>query len=467
VAVDTIAVTAADMAVKMAGQVVAGDAAAAPSGFSIDSRAIAPGQAFFAIVAERNGHAFVADAARRGASVVVVSEAVDAAALAPAVVIQVADTTRGLQELARAVRRQSGAQVVAITGSAGKTTTKEAAAAFLETTFSVVKNPGNLNNHLGLPLSVLEMRHGADVAVMELGMNHAGEIRILVGIAEPDIRVWTNAGDAHIGHFGSVDAIADAKAEILEGSHPSTVFVGNADDARVMARTQGFPGRVITFGVGGAAAVRAADVVDLGLAGTEFTLVTAAGERSVRLPLPGRGNLSNVLCAAAVALELGVPVDAVAARAATLMPSPRRGEVRRTGNGITVVDDSYNSSPSALMHALDMLSGDRRARRRVAVLGEMLELGEGAVRLHEACGRAAAAAGLGLLITVGGDAAQAMGKAALDAGMSASTVQHVATSTAAADLACSLVHAGDVVLVKGSRGVRMERVVDRLMDVCG
>jgi UDP-N-acetylmuramoyl-tripeptide--D-alanyl-D-alanine ligase len=464
---EAVFISARLMAEAMQGRVVAGDPAAVPTGFSIDSRSIAPGQAFFAIVAERNGHEFAADAARKGASVTVVSETVDAAALAPAAVVQVAETTRALQDLAREVRRKSGARVVAITGSAGKTTTKDTVAAFLEGTFQVVKNPGNLNNHLGLPLSLLELRHGADVAVMELGMNHAGEIRILVGIAEPDTRVWLNAGDAHIGHFGSVDAIADAKAEILEGASASSLFVGNADDARVMARAAGFPGRMVTFGTSEQADVRVTNVVDLGLAGTRCTLITRHGERPLQVPLLGRGNLANVLCATAVATELGVPLDTVVARAATLAPARRRGEVRVLANGVTVVDDTYNSSPSALRRALEMLSGHQPARRRVAVLGEMLELGDRAIALHDACGRAAAASGLDVLITVGGDAAETLGQAAVAAGMDVATVRHVATSTEAADVAASLVAPGDVVLVKGSRGIRTELVVDRLVAVCG
>lgn len=457
---------AADMASAMRGHVVSGEPATVPGGFSIDSRTIAPGQAFFAIVAERDGHEFVADAAAKGAAVVVVSRAVELPAAGP-VVVEVADTTRALQELGREVRRRSGAKVVAITGSAGKTTTKEATAGFLEAAFTVVKNPGNLNNHLGLPLSLLEMRHGADVAVMELGMNHAGEIRVLVGIAEPEVRVWTNVGDAHIGHFGSADAIADAKAEILEGAGPDTLFVGNADDARVMARAQAFAGRTVTFGYGEGADVRAVDVEDLGLEGMRATIVTAGGRRALRVPLLGRGNLANVLCAAAVATELGVALEDVVARAATLKPARRRGEVLTLGGGVRVVDDSYNSSPSALARALEMLSRERHAARRVAVLGEMLELGDQSVALHEACGRAAAGSGLAVLLTVGGEPARMMGEAAVAAGMDRQAVAHAATSAEAAELVPSLVADGDVVLVKGSRGIRTELVVDRLVAVRG
>jgi UDP-N-acetylmuramoyl-tripeptide--D-alanyl-D-alanine ligase len=459
------ALTAARMAAAMQGRVVTGDPAVEPTGFSIDSRSIEPGQAFFAIVAARDGHEFAGDAVARGARVVVVSRELDLPALAPAAVVQVTETTRALQDLGSAVRQQSAAKVVAITGSAGKTTTKETIAALLEGTFTVVKNPGNLNNHLGLPLSLLELRHGADVAVMELGMNHAGEIRVLVGLAEPDVRVWTNVGDAHIGNFGSPDAIAAAKAEILDGAGRDAVFVANADDPRVMRYAAGFPGRVVTFGYAEGADVRAVDVVELGLGGMQATLKTHAAEHRLTVLLLGRGNLANVLCAVAVASELGVPLADLVTRVARLAPARRRGEVRVLGRGVTVVDDSYNSSPAALRRSLETLARERITGRRVAVLGEMLELGDLSMALHEECGRAAAAAGLNLLVTVGGPPAEALGRTAVGAGMSTAAVRHAATSAEAADLAARLVAPGDVVLVKGSRGVKTDLVVDRLAAV--
>jgi UDP-N-acetylmuramoyl-tripeptide--D-alanyl-D-alanine ligase len=459
--------SAAAMAAAMDGQVIAGDPAVEPTGFSIDSRAIGRGEAFFAIVAERDGHLFAGDAVARGAAVVVITREVNAAALAPATIVRVGDTTRGLQALGRTVRRRSGAKVIAITGSAGKTTTKETIAAFLEGRFRVVKNPGNLNNHLGLPLSLLELRHGADVAVMELGMNHAGEIRVLVGIAEPDVCVWTNVGDAHIGYFDGADGIAAAKAEMLEGADAATVFVANADDPRVMRYAQAFPGRVVTFGYGEGAMVRATNVQERGLAGTEAVVSRRDEQAAFTVPMLGRGNLSNVLCAAAVATELGVPLAEVAARAGRLRPAKRRGEVRRLGRGITVVDDSYNSSPSALTTSLEMLSREPMAGRRIAVIGEMLELGGQAMSLHEACGLTAARAGLGFLVTVGGAPAERLGRTAVDAGMSAAIVRHVPTSAAAAELVAGMVAPGDVVLVKGSRGVKTDLVVDRLVAELG
>lgn len=461
-----VPLTAAGMAKAMRGRLAAGDPAIEPTGFGIDSRSIAAGQAFFAIVAARDGHEFAEDAAAKGASVVVVSRPVALGAHGNVAVIEVEDTTRALQDLARDVRRRSGATVVAITGSAGKTTTKETAAKFLGRKFSVVKNAGNLNNHLGLPLSLMELRHGADVAVMELGMNHAGEIRVLVGIAEPEIRAWTNVGDAHIGYFGSADRIADAKAEILEGAGADSLLVANADDERVMTRARRFEGRLMTFGLSPEADVRATDVEDLGLAGMRATIETPVGARPLRVPLLGRGNLANVLCAAAVAVDRGVDLDTVVEEAARLSPARHRGEVVRAG-AITIVDDSYNSSPSALQRALEVLASESPAGRRVAVLGEMLELGDQSVALHQASGRLAAGAGLAKLVTIGGDAAVQLGRAAIDAGMPASSVTHFATSEeAAADVAAAL-EPGDAVLVKGSRGVRTDLVVDRIVAVCG
>jgi UDP-N-acetylmuramoyl-tripeptide--D-alanyl-D-alanine ligase len=449
----------------MGGTVVAGSAETLPTSWTYDSRKLQPGGAFLAIVAARDGHDFVEAAIAAGASMVVVCRPEVAAALATRItVVLVDDTVRALQRLGRAVRQQSGARVVAITGSAGKTSTKEAIAALLEGQQAVVKNQGNLNNHIGLPLSLLELRHGADIAVMELGMNHAGEIRTLVGIAEPDVCVWTNVGDAHIGNFGSADGIAAAKAEILEGAGPETVFVANADDPRVMARTAAFPGRVITVGLSATADVRATRVSDLGVLGTRALVETPEGTCTISVQIPGLAQLSNVLCAMGVASAFGVPLLELPARIATLRPAHRRGEVHVLSSGVTVVDDSYNSSPSALRRSLEMLSHSACSGRRIGVLGEMLELGDLSESLHADCGRVAAASGLGLLVTVGPAPARALGAAAVAAGLPASAWVHADSSAEAASRIGALVRSGDLVLVKGSRGTRTDLVVDRLLE---
>ena len=429
-------------------------------GFSIDSRTLAPGDLFFAIVAARDGHEYVANAFGRGAAGAVVERG--KASGSSGLLIDVEDTTAALQALGQNVRRASRAVVIAITGSAGKTTTKETIAEFLSAKYDVVKNRGNLNNHLGLPLSLLELRHGADVAVMELGMNHAGEIRLLVGLAEPEVRVWTNVGDAHLGHFESQDAIADAKGEILEHASSANLLIANADDPRVMARVSSFPGRVVTFGESAHADVRAERVEELGIDGMRVRVHTEKGTADLRVPLLGRGNLANVLAATAVATEMSVSIDQISEHAAHLKPAHHRGSVLRLARGVTVVDDSYNSSPSALRKALEVIAHEQRATRKAAVLGEMLELGEHSTRLHQECGRAAAAAGLDRLITVGGEPAKAMSDAAVAAGMKRDLVSWSATSSAAADAITAWLEDGDLVLVKGSRGIKTDTVVDRI-----
>jgi UDP-N-acetylmuramoyl-tripeptide--D-alanyl-D-alanine ligase len=458
-----IRLTAQWVAAAMDGTLVDGDGGREFAGVSIDSRTLAPGAVYIAIRGERfDGADFAADAVAKGAAGIVVARDRAGTPSGAAVTIAVADTTVALQALAGAVRAASGTKVVAITGSAGKTTTKEVTAAFLETKYRVMRNQGNLNNHIGLPLSLIGLTARPDVAVVELGMNHAGEIRTLVGIARPDIRVWTNVGDAHVGFFGSVDAIADAKAEILEGAAADAVLVANADDDRIVARTSAFAGRVVTFGIERPATVRAETVVDRGIAGMGARVATPQGPMELTTPLLGRGNLLNVLAGTAVAVECGVPLAAIADRASRLRAAPHRGEVIRLSKGIVVIDDSYNASPAATRRALDVLRTAETTGRRIAVLGEMLELGDRAMELHEDVGRAAAAARLDVLIAVGGGAASALAGAAVAGGLGRERVQHVAKSGLAADAVASLVRPGDVILVKGSHVVRTDEVVDRL-----
>jgi UDP-N-acetylmuramoyl-tripeptide--D-alanyl-D-alanine ligase len=469
--------TLGEIAAATGGRVDAG-ADRDAGGFSIDTRSLRPGDLFFAIRGDRfDGHAFVAEALRAGAAGAVVSEdAMSSMAHGLSSVAQgfspvgategvglvvVKDTLVALQQLATYVRRESGTPVVAVTGSAGKSTTKEISAEFLSARYQVFRNRGNLNNHIGLPLSLLELRNKPDVAVVELGMNHFGEISTLVKIAEPQVRVWTNVGPAHLEFFESVDAIAEAKAEIMEGARKDDLLVANADDERVMRHAGKFAGRVQTFGISRPADVRALTVKDLGVDGVSATVRTSAGEVELKTPLPGVSNLANVLAATAVALRFDVPLSDIAARAASLKPVARRGEVIRCG-GVTIIDDSYNSNPKALSAALGMIARETRYQRRIAVIGEMLELGETAEELHRDAGAEAVEAGVAILIAVGGTAARAVAAGAIDAGMSVSNTYYAANSAKAADLAATLVKTGDLVLVKGSRGVRTETVVDRL-----
>ncbi len=464
-----IRLTAAYVAAATQGTLAAGVSETEFADVSIDSRTIGAGDLFIAIRGERfDGAAYATEAIRRGAAGTVVPRGwagVTGASGMPggstAVVIEVEDTTVALQSLAGVIRKESGTKVVAITGSAGKTTTKEVTGELLATRHQVIRNRGNFNNHIGLPLSLIALRERPEIAVVELGMNHAGEISTLVRIAQPDVRVWTNVGEAHLGFFSSLDAIAEAKAEVMEGATASTVMVANADDDRIAPRVQRFAGRVVTFGIDRPADVRASHVVDRGIEGMAATVTTPRGAIQIVTPLVGRGNLANLLAATAVAIEFDVPLEVIAARVKTLTPAAHRGEVLRLTTGVTVVDDSYNANPTAMRRALEVLARST-ANRKIAVLGEMLELGDQSMALHEEVGRAAARSGIDRLVTVGGAPAAAMSDAAIAAGLPRAHVQHVATSDEAGNVVLSAVRGGDLVLVKGSRGVKTDRVVERL-----
>jgi UDP-N-acetylmuramoyl-tripeptide--D-alanyl-D-alanine ligase len=462
--VSTVIVTAALVAEATGGRIVAGAATAAFDGVSTDTRALAPGSLFIALRGDRfDAHDFLPQALAGGvAGLLVETPPADAAG---ATVIVVPDTLRALQALARTIRRASGARVIAITGSAGKTTTKEVTATLLEARYRVYRNRGNLNNHIGLPLSLIDLRHGPEVAVVELGMNHAGEIRTLVDIAEPDVRVWTNVGDAHIGHFGSREAVADAKAEILEHATADTVVVANADDPLVMAHVSRARMRRLTFGESASADVRATGVEDRGFDGVSADVATPAGPLHLRVPLPGRAHLSNVLAAVTVAVDMRVDRQAIEARVAALAPVARRGASTRLPDGTRVVDDSYNASPAATMAALQALAATPAAGRRIAVIGDMLELGDSSKALHRACGRTAADAGVDVLVAIGGDDADALAAGAREGGLAGDRIHRFVDSRQAADAIAALIAPGDLVLVKGSRGTRTDLVVDRLKEV--
>jgi UDP-N-acetylmuramoyl-tripeptide--D-alanyl-D-alanine ligase len=462
--VRSVVLTAETVVRVTGGRLVAGAADRVLERVSIDSRTLRRGSLFVALRGDRfDGHDFTAAALARGAAGLLVQAA--PADPGTTAVIVVPDTLQALQALAGHVRRASDAIVVAITGSAGKTTTKEIAADLLALRYRVFRSRGNFNNHIGLPLSLLELLAGPEIAVVELGMNHAGEIRTLIGLAAPQIRVWTNVGDAHLGQFGTVEAIARAKAEVLEAAEASTLIVANADDPLVMAHVKTFSGRRLTYGESRGADVRAEAVIDRGFDGTVAEVATPAGRLELSVPLPGRAHLSNTLAAVAVAVELGVPIPGIEATVAALLPVTRRGASMRLASGTRVVDDSYNASPMAVAAALAALGATPTGGHRLAVLGEMLELGDASRALHERCGAAAVAAGVNTLVVIGGPDADGLAEGALAAGMPAVQIHRFGDSRAAAPFVLELVEPGDLVLVKGSRGTRTDIVADALMEV--
>jgi len=431
------------------------DAAALAGGYSIDSRTIAPGELYFAVKGERlDGHDFV-DAALAAGSVAAVVQREQAARYGENYrLLAVADPLAALQRLGTAVRRLWGKKLIAVTGSTGKTTTKEAIAQVLQTRFRVLKSEGNLNNHFGLPLQLLRLEPEHEIAVIEIGMNHAGEIRTLAEIAHHDVAVVTNVGPVHLEFFASVAAIARAKYELIETLHPGGTAVLNADDEYVSQFGRDFHGKVLTFGIRRPADVCAENVQEVGLDGSAFDLLAGGCRQSVKLPLLGLHNVYNALAAAVVGMEAGVAPSEVAEALATLSPQDKRGELTEVG-GATIVNDCYNSNPKAL-EAMVGSFARLPARRRIVVAGEMLELGPTGEELHRQCGTAIAKNGIDVLLGVRG-AAQHMVEAARAAGM---TAEFVETPQQAGEWLVREVRPGDAVLLKASRGVRLEGALE-------
>ena len=431
--------------------------ALAVTGYSIDSRTVAAGELFFAVRGERlDGHDYVVAALERGAVAAVVSRArvatlPDAALAVPLLIAE--DTLVALQSLAAHVRRQWGKRLVAVTGSAGKTTTKEAIATALGARFNVLKSRGNLNNAFGLPLQLLRLEPEHEYAVVEMGMNHAGEIAALARIAAPDWGVVTNVGTAHIENFAEGQAgIARAKFELVAALPASGVAFLNCCDPYVSQFGRGFSGRVVYFGLGPCADPQIVEQTE-DLAGLHVRYRAGEHEGGLTLHLLGAHNASNAMAGLAVALEAGVELDAAVKALETLTAGDKRGEVLETG-GATVLNDSYNSNPEALRSMIHTLA-TRPARRRLLMAGEMLELGELGPALHAACGKAAAEAGLDLVVGVGGNA-EHLAAAACAGGVAS---LFLPDAEAAGQWLRQNLREGDVVLVKGSRGVHLERAI--------
>ena len=433
-------------------------------GYSIDSRTIGAADLFFAVKGERvDGHDYVEAAMANGAVAAVVSQRW----LVPAEfdecrLLRVPDDCEdcvldAMQKLAHAVRKAWGGRVIGVTGSAGKTTTKECIAAVLATKFKVLKTEGNFNNHFGLPLTLLRLEPEHEVAVLEMGMNHAGEIRALAKIAEPNWAVVSNVAAVHLEFFeDGIEGIARAKYELVEALPADGMAFLNADDERVSQFGKGMGDRAVLFGTSEKAAVRAVQIDDHGLRGTEFELV--AGARPMLWPvilhMPGRHNVMNALAAVAVGIKSGVdPLDAVGALE-SMRPTEKRGNLIEWG-GAEIVNDTYNSNPKALEGMVEALRRTE-AKRRIVVAGEMLELGPEGARLHEACGEAMA--GVDAVVGVRGLARELVA-GAQSVGVRAEFVE---TPELAGEWLRENLQDGDVVLLKASRGVKLERALDVL-----
>jgi UDP-N-acetylmuramoyl-tripeptide--D-alanyl-D-alanine ligase len=431
------------------------DHKAVAQAYSIDSRSVQDGELFFAVKGERmDGHDFVEKALEKGAVAAVVRKDQLPRYAVKSRLLAVSDTLVALQTLATAVRRVWSKPLVGVTGSAGKTTTKDSIAQVLASRFRVLKSEGNFNNHFGLPLMLLKLEPEHDVAVIEMGMSHAGEIAALAKIAQPGIGVVTNVAPVHLEFFKSIADIARAKYELIESLPAGGVAVLNADDEYVSQFGRDFHGKVVMYGLRATADIRAENVQSHGTDGSTFDVVAGGCREKATLPLVGAHNIPNALAAVAVALERGLtPSDAVAALA-MIRPADKRGQVVKLDN-ITVINDCYNSNPKALDAMVDTLAA-MPAARRIVVAGEMLELGPSGEQLHRQAGLHMAKRGIDLLIGVRG-LAKAMVEAARQSGMQA---EFVSRPEDAAQLLVREAHAGDVVLLKASRGVKLERALE-------
>jgi len=401
-----------------------------------------------------DGHDFVVQALENGAAVAVIRRDQFARYTVKTGLMTVDDTLWALQTVASAVRRLWGKPLIGVTGSTGKTTTKEAIAHVLSTRFRVLKSEGNFNNHFGLPLMLLKIEPGHDIAVIEMGMSHAGEIAALAKIAQPEIGVVTNVAPVHLEFFESVAGIARAKYELVEALPAGGTAILNADDEYVSQFGRDFRGKVVLYGLRASADVRAENIQPQGSEGSAFDVVVGSCREKAVLQLVGTHNIYNALAAVAVGLERGLtPSEAVAALA-SLTPADKRGQVVKLGN-ITIINDCYNCNPKALEAMVDALAA-MPAKRRIVVVGAMLELGPAGEELHRQAGAYIASKKIDVLLGVRGQAQQ-MVEAARQAGMQA---EFVATPEEAGEWLARETRDGDVVLLKASRGVKLERALD-------
>ena len=425
---------------------------------SIDSRTIRPGQLFFAVKGERmDGHDFVQQALEKGAVCAVVRKDQLARYAVKTGLLAVPDTLVALQTLGAAVRRLWAKPLIGVTGSTGKTTTKEAIAHVLSSRFRVLKSEGNFNNHFGLPLMLLRIEPEHEAAVIEMGMSHRGEIAALAKIAQPEIGVVTNVAPVHLEFFRSVAEIARAKYELIESLPAGGTAILNADDEYVSQFGRDFHGKVVCYGRHPSADIRAENIESRGAAGSVFDVVIDGRRERATLSLVGNHNIYNALAAVATGMERGLSLAESVEALATLAPADKRGAVVQVGN-ITVINDCYNSNPTALDAMVDTLAA-MPAKRRIVVAGEMLELGSSGEQLHRRSGEHIAKKGIDILVGVRG-LAQPMVEAAGQAGIRA---EFVATPEEAGEWLVRETRDGDVVLLKASRGVKLERALETVV----
>lgn len=456
--------TALQVESSTGGILLSGSRSSVIGGISIDSRTLAPGDLFFAIRGPNNdGHRHIPAAFEKGACGIVVDVQFTPPPYFPRdrLVLQVEDTHRALKDLAADVRRLWRGSLVAVTGSMGKTTTKEFAAQVLQTEYSVYRSPGNRNNLFGLPLAIFGLSADDHIGVFELGMSAPGEIAEMCRITRPDIGILTNVAPVHLQFFGSLEEIAQAKGELVEALPADGMLIYNCDDPLVGNLAEGYRGGKISCGQAAAADVRAHEIEVTSLRETRFLFTCRGVTRKAILPMAGAHYVINVLPAIALAVHFRVPMDLVVESLRHLKQTDMRGQIVSYARGFTVIDDSYNSNPRALMLMIETLARIPGFGRRILVAGEMLELGAGSGALHHQCGIQAAKSGIDLVIGIGGAAGEIV-RGAVESGLEANRAQFFPQAADSIEYVAGVIRPGDLVLIKGSRGVRLEQIAQSI-----
>jgi UDP-N-acetylmuramoyl-tripeptide--D-alanyl-D-alanine ligase len=436
-------------------------------GISTDSRTIAEGELFIALKGDRfDGHHYALEALKKKAGGVVIEEDkirdIRWNGYRPSAVIAVKDTLRALGDIAQERRRTYRTPVIALTGSNGKTTTKEMISASLETTFPVLKTKGNLNNLIGLPLTLLNLTEKERVVVLEMGMNVPGEIRRLTEIAEPDVGLITNIEKVHLEGMGSLERIKEEKGELFRKMRKDGTILVNQDDPRVIDLASDYPGQKITFGIDHPAEVRAKEIRLKGAEGTSFTLIMEGVTLEITLPLLGRHFVPNALSAIASASLFGVELEKVKEALEHLQPSPMRMEVLRLKEGVTLINDAYNANPRSMELALKTLSEMKGTGRAIAVLGDMLELGDFSVEAHQHIGQRVKEFSIDFLLALG-EEAPVLIESAIRHGLDSEKARIAESHTEVISILRKMIREGDWILIKGSRRMGMEKIAEGLM----
>ncbi|QPJ60668.1 MAG: UDP-N-acetylmuramoyl-tripeptide--D-alanyl-D-alanine ligase [Candidatus Nitronauta litoralis] len=431
------------------------------SGLSIDSRTLAAGELFLCLTGDRfDGHDFLADAVRKGASGLIVSSLDKLPGMVEGegpFVVRVEDTLLGLQALAHYFRKQFSLKVVGITGTNGKSTTKEMISSISSTQFNTLKSHGNFNNHIGLPLNLLGLNKQHEVAILEMGMSAKGEIARLAQIAEPDIGLITNISEAHMVHLPTVRDVQSAKGELFSSLNETSCAIVNADDPLVLELAKNLRSKKITFGVDNDADVRGLDIRQSAGFGYQFSLATTSGKHPVHLPFPGRYNVLNAVAAAATGFALGLAPEQIVKGLETSKLLGQRVQVRKE-KGVTLIDDTYNANPRSMLEAIKTLSSLDSTGKRFLVIGDMFELGNNETAAHQLLGEQVAKGSIDFLVGVG-DLIGLTVESAIEAGQPKEQSILFKTHEEAARFLQNQVQSGDVILFKGSRGAQMERVL--------